>query len=123
MSGVSPTVTEREARLRERAAFLAGAKKALEVAQYGGFPWDGAEVTAEGRYPLPKVTRPRVITENSGISYSVILYGARSVIQFRYPKSDLWMSTIPESFTIDAVRAAIWADLLANPTEEVEVDE
>lgn len=58
----APTVTEREAVLRERAAWVACD---MEFAKEG-YPRSASERLAAERYPLPKVTRPRVTTRDIG---------------------------------------------------------
>lgn len=113
------TYTLRDVVLAEREAFIAGVntRARLDV----GDDWKGAAHEAAKRYPLPKVTRPRVLSDGAGMQYSVIIDGERLVIQYRHKPNEMWSRTFPGVFTIDAVRAQIFADLLANPTEEVEV--
>jgi hypothetical protein len=109
--------TERETVLRERAAFLAGR---LDIASNGMIAAN-ADVNARAaeRYPLPKVTRPRVVEDPTidGIEWSLVCgsirIGTSMEIARGYPRSN---ERIPPT----ASRVALWADLFAHPTEEVE---
>jgi hypothetical protein len=82
-----------------------------------------AERWAAREYPLPKVTRPRVVTDAHGVQWSFV-----SATRF---KDALLMAKRPEwtDFRnggdmdyplISLELAPVLADLLANPTEEVE---
>ena len=80
------------------------------------------ERLAREAFPLPKVTRPRVVRVGE-LEYRI----SEGVIEFRKPCDKLWcdhaewrdcMKWLPSSRTQDEVKAL--TDLLARPTEEVE---
>jgi hypothetical protein len=81
---------------------------------------------AASRYPLPKLTRPRVVAEDSGDwEYRV----AGGVVECRWlrnrtPGASYFGEVNPAGdgirLDVTADRVALWADLLANPTEEVD---
>jgi hypothetical protein len=124
------TVTEREAVLRERAAFAEGAS----WQRYRG---PSADVLASARlslteaeaahtYPLPRVTRPRVVRDphdDYGQEWRVV----NGRLEFRPPYGQ-WGEAHKRTDAIydgsclfpTLERIRMWADLLANPTETVE---
>lgn len=116
-------VTERDAVLRERAAYGAGLLRGNH--QSFSRPND-LEAQAARIFPLPKIVRPRVISEESGLS----------CVDWRYVDEQLWWrhhantrqtwnslsSATGAGMFITAERAVLLADLIANPTEEVEDD-
>lgn len=114
------TYTEKDVVLREREAFVAG-----YACAHGAWLVDvrPAKSEAESRYPLPKVTRARVVRDphDSTIEYRLTDGG----YQYR-EKCGKWtnMDAIGETWSKDNCptpeRATLWADLIANPTEEVE---
>lgn len=77
-----------------------------------------AERVAAEEYPLPKITRPRVVTDSQGTEFRVrdgdLLEGRR---QDR-PDNPGWGQFSAWDITPERIR--LWADLLANPTEEVD---
>jgi hypothetical protein len=114
------TVTEREAVLRERDAFKQGAEFA------GGYrDSDLRQIEVARRYPLPKVTRPRVVRDplDASIEWTVLddhLHWRRVV---GYIATE-WMLG-PQGAPLGHVTAEmcrVWADLLDNPTETVEAE-
>lgn len=124
------TISEREAVERERAAFIAGARAAATAG--GGWCHGAAIVSVDGRehrddnaaawrYPLPKVTRPRVLgmPVSNGNRLEFRLVGDEFQERLKTPdgQSD-WQHTGGTTPTPERVR--LWADLLANPTETVE---
>lgn len=116
--------TERELVLAQREAFRMGAA-GLRYSRRDDFigPWS-AERDAEARYPLPKVTRPRVVDDpwpGSGHQFRCV-NGAIQVHHWGEWKplaplagacADVWIYPTPE-------RIRLWYDLLTHPTEEVE---
>ena len=117
------TYTEKEVVLREREAFRAGASAvfvAFGIDPWGhrsSGEWQGSEHIARARYPLPKVTRPRVVTcPKNGAQFRVI----DGELQGRDTVLDGWLSVATIIYNVTPDRVALWADLLANPTEEVE---
>ena len=122
-------ISEREAVMRERAAFVAGAERfACEGCK--GLAPDYAGKEAAERYPLPTVTRPRVVTDPHLRDDSVSWRVFDGVIQYRENRDAMLDSIIdsswvvgPPQFIPTAERVAMWADLLANPTEEVEASD
>ena len=138
----TPTITEREAVERERAAFLAGCAAAAAVvyptsagdaAKMVAASWPVraadhwaddetiayAEGAAAARYPLPKVTRPRVVQDTTRIEYRLAPETADcyAAIEYRSAPGLAWRVVSDVAATAERVR--LWADLLANPTEEV----
>lgn len=112
------SISERDAVLRERAAFEHGfrlARGGVGLVLYA--PHEAARV-----YPLPKVTRPRVLKDPEG-NYEYRITGDGEV-QFRHT-SDIgeWIDLTGAPMWVGnmtVARVRVWADLLANPTEEVE---
>lgn len=122
------TITERDAVLRQRAAFFDGAYWAW-VNNYA--ECTGAKFNHEGyvheqaadRYPLPTITRPRVVKDAADPSVEFCFVDG--VLQYR-ADSGSWWRLVPDDgrvpttiFYPTAERVRLWADLLANPTEEV----
>lgn len=128
-------VSAREAVERERRAFVDGGKwrYILAVGHSGPScivpPIDDPRYDAEAakRYPLPTVTRPRVVDDNPahpcGEQWCVI----DGTLRYRYAPGRDWMRWSEFRNHSAAAptpgRVALWADLLANPTETVEADE
>jgi hypothetical protein len=117
------TVTEREAVLRERRAYILGLQDACwRDPETEEDAMARAEIDAARRYPLPRVTRPRVVRDpehrpalwrlRNG-ALEVLIDGTES--WHVYPRSG-------EGLKATGARLNVWADLLANPTETVEDD-
>jgi hypothetical protein len=70
--------------------------------------------TAVMRYPFPKKTRPRVVTVED-TEWRV--FGGH--LQVRYGAHGGWYGPVPR---VTQARVAVWTDLFAHPTEEVEDD-
>jgi hypothetical protein len=111
--------TERDRVGAWRAGFIRGMGEALRAvvdlhpgagALLDALPW--AEMAAR-EYPYPKVTRPRVVAEDYDLSWRYVDGG------FELNTGDgIWR---PGPYiTVTPHRVRLWADLLANPTEEVE---
>lgn len=104
--------SEKECVLRERAACEHG----MIVVFHGrnrdlGGAWLGTRPYVEAKYPLPTVTRPRVVKDEFGTPWRVGADG-----DLRHQSAGCWGSA-PVRVTMN--RVTLWADLLANPTEEV----
>lgn len=139
-------MTERDVIQRERAAFAEGVHWTHAYAhQAWMFKTDNAAyrrderlalpllqleavgVEAARRYPLPKVTRPRVVKDTDGTRWRI----SEGRLQFMRGGGD-WLCMLGESrsgsdrYGMGLVptpeRIRLWADLLANPNEEVEQD-
>lgn len=115
------TVTEREAVLRERAAFENGVnsmfiENAVPATSETSEACSRLEAEAATRYPLPKVTRARVLKNDTvfGSAYEFTVIDG-TIKERLYGGS--WKTPSGWLLTADVVDA--WADLLANPTEEV----
>lgn len=126
------TYTEREKVMIQRAAFMEG----VNAFNNRTGEWPGSVVLAHQRYPLPKVTRPRVWVDTSRDIH------VRGFREFRFAEGQLqtrvpewgeteWKclsngsshaTTHPDGFKVTPERIAAWADLMANPTEEVEAE-
>lgn len=110
MSDADKMVTEREAVLRERGAFIVGARLVSPPRRN-----DTLLAETKARYPLPLITRPRVVTDNEGVEWRIV----DEVLQTRVrPKGD-WGSWMPK---ISWQRIDLLADLTANPTEQIPDD-
>lgn len=109
------TYTEQEVVLRERAAYVRGRHESLTARPMVQSEAREYEKEAASRYPLPKVTRARVV-KRADDGCELRMEG--DVLQFRLCHSDEWRNYTSICWT-PANRVAI-ADLLANPTEEVE---
>lgn len=122
---------EREAVKRERAAWIAGAREtspsiiADMQGEVGADFWQNA---AKRRYPLPKVTRPRVVVDGDRDEWRI----KDGALQFRYEsrakvygaEDEGWQEPTPSAFNSAnwvRVQPAL-ADLLANPLETVEAE-
>lgn len=101
---------ERDAVMRERAAYVRGAtcfvgnkdnRKALDE-------------TVAAIYPLPIIERPRVVTDSDGYQWRVV----NGAVEYRYnAESSRWASDNGRYIRISDL--ARIASLLANPTELV----
>lgn len=108
------TVTEREAVLRERTGYYAGYVDGVCAADPGAvISPSHIQERAAKRFPLPKVTRPRVVADSEGNAWRVV----DGNLECRDAVNE-W--TRVRHCGITAERLRMWADLLANPTEEVE---
>lgn len=114
-------VTERDAVERERAAYTEGAKWAWRTnyAECTGarFNHNGhVDRAAAYRYPLPTITRPRVVKDPH--SADIVWRCDGGVLQYRQGNHEWSMG--PGYWYAFPERVRLWADLLANPTEEVD---
>lgn len=82
--------------------------------------WNGAQPLARRLYPLPTVTRPRVVTDTKGRQWKV----EDDILLTRH-ESSLWLAAedVRDAFWFSRERIRLWADLIANPTETVEDDQ
>lgn len=121
------TITEREAVLRERAAFRTA------LFDLAGHSMQEADEAAAKRYPLPKVERARVVCDpaNEKRQWRVIDGDLETRVCGSTNAFDReWRRFLPQSFTKDDEKArpvpvtfdriARWVDLFTRPTEEVE---
>lgn len=66
------SISEKDAVLREQAAYLYGLKRGMLQKCENDNPYCAAcKYEAESIYPLPKVTRPRVVTWKDGAKFKV----------------------------------------------------
>ena len=119
------TYTEKDLVLAKREAYMLGRHESLTVghmtlAERAAYARDAAS-----RYPLPKVTRARLVEDphDDGGWYvedGEVLWtatgNARCGVRIEHTK-DFQRKTLR---AITPARVAVWSDLLANPTEEVE---
>lgn len=122
-------VTEKEARLREREAFVAGVEALHVQTEVPSGPIVGRAVERVIRqvdtyYPLPKVQRPRVVTDAQNPDYEWQV-NAEGVLWFRWKRDGApWLRAGSNTENLLLVptheRVAMWADLFANPTEAVD---
>jgi hypothetical protein len=101
--------TERDLVMAKREGWVASENAASREECYG-FCRHEAEMRAAEAFPLPKVTRPRVVTR--GQSQFRVENG---VVMARLSNAEGWRESA--FHTAEWVRTL--ADLLANPTEEV----
>ncbi len=113
------TISEREAVKRERKAFEDGmvrgsAREFTNIAR--------VRQAASEAYPLPKITRPRVVDDphdcQEGSAWRVV--EGRIEYRWKGDKPSAWRQYASSPITPE--RVAMWANLLANPTEEVPDD-
>lgn len=123
-------ISEREAALRERKAYADGVRCLFaepEISAGAGSVANRVVSRANERYPLPKVVRPRVLYDSesniSGAQWSVSETGH---LRFRESPKAPWLAYGDFLYTGYAAplpnRVKLWAELLANPTEEVSDD-
>jgi hypothetical protein len=127
------TITERDAVLRERKAVIAAVEWVLrEGWRLGGEHVDACSF-ARRLYPLPKVTRPRMLpdphttdTGAEGLEFSWSVRGGVLKLGHFFKGAWHWHPVEDQvRYSIaypTAERVKVWADLFANPTEEVEDD-
>lgn len=120
-------MTERQMVLREREAFVRGAGWRLRIWQRAlrVDHTQGEDEIAESLqcYPLPKVTRPRVLIDECGMAWKhedgAFWYSLSARPGFLDWKRNDPSDVIHELTT---TRVHLWADLLARPVEQVEVE-
>jgi len=120
------TYTEREAIEREREAFVDGASAVfshyrIQPYDAGSGGWKGSRTLASERYPLPKVTRPRVVTRKVR-SFKFDWRWVNERLEYADPGSDDWEEYcgLIHASNEWPTLLAILDDLRANPTEEVD---
>jgi len=112
-------VTERNAVLRERTAYVRGRHESLTARPMVQSEAREYEKEAASRYPLPKVTRARVVQDPHDSSMHWRVGDERyTPLQFSV-NGGSWQYGLGSMCATDK-RVRVWADLLANPTEEVE---
>jgi len=99
--------TERDLILAKREGYVRHCLQMLMSKQY-------AETDAALLFPLPKVTRPRVVQRKDGCELR--LFGTE--LQFRLGNDDSWKCY--NGMYVDETNRLALLDLLANPTEEVD---
>lgn len=118
--------TERECVLRERAAYQMG----VEAMWIQRDVPDTAPIRAAFRrmmgeadqhYPLPKATRSRIVEEPGEPQYRYCVIDGEVVWDAHIRNGPAWKDLYePDAPRATADRVRIWADLLADPTEEVD---
>lgn len=111
-------VTEAEAVRRERAAYLAGLEQHA-CTQEGH---DRLKRDVSLHYPLPRITRPRVVRDTSTDGCPIEWRVTNGNIECRQA-AGTWYEVAERGgakMWITPQRVAFLADLLANPTETVE---
>jgi hypothetical protein len=141
MSATELKVSERDAVMRERAAYVTGVIAVRRALTFAGFTeasmaepqafhssqqGDSAEETAAKVFPMPKVKRPRVVRDPMpGYTQGWRCVGGQ--IEYNpYPKlADHWQSLMHDDAlngcrlpTVERIK--VWADLLATPDELVD---
>ena len=71
-------------------------------------------------YPLPRVTRPRVWVDPNGDTRFQVVDGVLFGKDFE--EDEEWLPVDSYAFNVTPERVVAWADLFANPTEEVDDD-
>lgn len=132
--------SEREMVQAKRAEFVEGIWAAhsdqmtcrREQRAHGLYGWEDGrallrtsetEKLAAKRYPLPKVTRPRVVRDPECHKYEFSARSGGKLYYRRVGEDVAWRYVESGSFGVSAERVRVWNDLFANPTEEVEADE
>lgn len=119
--------TERDLVAAKRNAFLSGRVDRGETGQLSGVE---AERRAREMYPLPKVTRPRVLDDPhvAGAKWKLYPNLAPMLGEFGVAHPDIYdgdFYTPSKELNLGVpttARVKLWADLIANPTEEVEAE-
>lgn len=113
------TVTEREVVLRERKAFLQGIRSTSFLMVTDDSYWSDEAVR---RYPLPLITRPRVVKDPEAgfdqrwrVVDGCLEYAVPNGPWHKAHKRSNWSGVEQPT----PARIRLWADLLHNPTEEV----
>lgn len=111
--------TERDVVERERRAFLNGIvalhlQKEIPSGPSVGRAVDRARAMTNRTYPLPTVARPRVVRDGHGLEWKWE-YGQ---LWMRQTPASVWLCASPPMIS-EGARLPL-ADLLANPTEEVD---
>lgn len=107
-------VTERDAVLRERKAWDECAYR-LSLVGTGSAE---SEQLKNDLYPLPKVTRPRVVNDPSDSTVEWRFENNAGLVWRAVPGFPMWNGV--STWYPKPERVKMWADLLANPTEEVD---
>ena len=110
--------TERDLVLAKREGFKDGAEVVFthfgcSLGSVAGVRWRGSGPLAVERYPLPRVTRPRVVTLGCGHEYRI----CDGRLEWRTHENGSWMTLHNIAHMMDELR-----HLLAHPTEEVDDD-
>ncbi len=122
-------MSDNEKRYTERDLILAKRKGWDECAYRLSMAGAGSEESEREKdraFPLPKTTRPRVVKDPEGDGYWMVFKGEIGWTAFARGHADgilLWEGhdmRRAELFRLTPARVAIWSDLLANPTEEVD---
>lgn len=118
----APT-SERDAVLRERAAFLKG-RKNRPLCVNAGPDCPSCVREAADTFPLPKVTRVRIVRDSAvfGLHHEFAVIGGE-VRERRVEADNMkfdWRE--PSGWLLNAAVIGVWADLLANPLEIVEAE-
>ena len=113
--------TEREYVTAQREAYVKGAQKwaCYSCADNIDIP----QAQAKHDYPLPRVTRPRVVRDEYGRQWRAIngdLFFREDGMPFADKRG--WRGIDDEQWHLDSHLIPTWADLLANPTEIVDED-
>lgn len=102
---------EREKILAQRQAFIAGVEFRDLYCPCNERRVTGPEAEAKARYPLPRMLRPRVVKDPEF-----------QHCEWRVCGGELSAGAYGQLFTPTPARVAMWADLLANPTELVDAE-
>lgn len=117
-------ISEREAVLREREAWTRARVGAtlhnyhprIAGATVGCAECEHARQRARELYPLPKVTRPRVVTDSDCYQWRAV----GGSLQWRKRDSAVWSAE--DVTVVRPSQVALLAELLANPNETVDAD-
>jgi hypothetical protein len=109
------TYTERDLILAKREGFCASA------GYYGGpRVLNTAEKEAPKIYPLPKATRPRVVVDPHFPDVQWRCSGESMLEEYTARCGWRSLAAASHELVVTNPRIRLWADLLANPTEEVD---
>ena len=115
-------MTEREAVLREREAYIAAIEDAHAIyPEAYEHAIQRAKDNAARLYPLPNAERPRVVLDDGSTGFAREWRVVDGHIESRRPDS-AWHTLENHPCDLSVNRARIVMDLLANPTEVVEDD-
>ena len=103
MNDTTPVPPTKQSIRLQREAYAKGLRHA-------GYSAEGSASAARHAYPMPPITRPRVVTLSDGTQYRRV----DGVLQYRDRMGARWQSS-----TITDEKITEFAGLLVNPTETV----
>lgn len=123
------TMTQREFVMAQRAAWRSGVDFGTGLKrphEYPDHPCAACDRKAAELFPLPKVTRPRVVADPHSLQMfwrvGVMGNGTNGLQSARSADASEWVVCGNYGLAITPERIKLWADLLENPSETVEAE-